>query len=471
MISHYCEDLLFVLLAVVLPVYIFYFFTFGWNRRENETNSRPGDDASKNKSGTIDKTERIAYHDSIDDLLSELPIVLVSEQITTSIPTALIGSSCALRHDHSTGRPSEVWLAGGMMSSSMSREIHVHSWETGVWSTIPSDSEGWVYGSMVWLAGSLIRFGGISEDELFVVGTWKYKTSAESWTREDLAPSSTSEPDSRFNTTLTRIGPNQAVLFGGKGAGNRLYNDLWLLTLLENEPIEWTKYRPDRTGHIPQEREAHSAACLDTRLFIFGGSGMNGEIVCSDNIEQFSLESGKWMLSPTQGKGPMYGLTGGSAHGVESTQCVVVVSCECTGLFNSVYVLSAESVPYQWQAVDMQWMGDWSIVPGVRIFAASTLNEEEGRLIVFGGHGGDRDPKDGVTVLDMGVICGCSQSSLGESTNRDDVTSKGHPLSETYGPEQAQTQKLQSIAPLPRQLKENTIPKSYTELMTRAQNT
>ncbi|CAA2972257.1 F-box kelch-repeat At1g51550 [Olea europaea subsp. europaea] len=81
-------------------------------------------------------------------------------------------------------------------------------------------------------------------------------------------------PPSRSGHTLTHIGGTQTILFGGRGSGYEVLNDVWLLSASEGH-WRWIQQLFD-VGNVPQgfslARVGHSANfILGGRLLIYGG--------------------------------------------------------------------------------------------------------------------------------------------------------------------------------------------------------
>merc|ERR1712028_242973 len=73
-----------------------------------------------------------------------------------------------------------------------------------------------------------------------------------------------------LDSTETRI-----IMFGGQHPGpDECFLYLNDLHVFDVETLEW--FSPRVTGKLPPPRSFHSAFCIETRFFVFGGSGPNG---------------------------------------------------------------------------------------------------------------------------------------------------------------------------------------------------
>jgi len=99
-----------------------------------------------------------------------------------------------------------------------------------------------------------------------------------------------------LDSTETRI-----IMFGGQHPGPDecfLYmNDLHVFDV---ETLEW--FSPRVTGKLPPPRSFHSAFCIETRFFVFGGSGPNGSKY--NDVWCLNLETSIWSKVQVAGKPP-----------------------------------------------------------------------------------------------------------------------------------------------------------------------
>ncbi|ERN12458.1 F-box/kelch-repeat protein At1g51550 [Amborella trichopoda] len=122
----------------------------------------------------------------------------------------------------------------------------------------------------------MVIHGGIDLDGLRLGDTWLLDLSngwdLATWRKIMTLPPS---PSARSGHTITWIGGGRMVLFGGRGPGFEVLNDLWLLDIASEAPewVELMNYAPNVLGGlVPSPRVGHSATLvLGGRILIYGG--------------------------------------------------------------------------------------------------------------------------------------------------------------------------------------------------------
>lgn len=81
-------------------------------------------------------------------------------------------------------------------------------------------------------------------------------------------------PQARFGHTITPIGKEKAILFGGAVGDSNKASDKYVITgdtyLCDYIQKKFKKLEP--RGASPTNRAAHAAVCIDQYLLVFGGA-------------------------------------------------------------------------------------------------------------------------------------------------------------------------------------------------------
>nr|QNT17591.1 Kelch repeat F-box 27 protein [Salvia miltiorrhiza] len=125
---------------------------------------------------------------------------------------------------------------------------------------------------------SMLVHGGIGLSGRRLDDAWILRLSEDlccgTWTEIVAAPAQPC-PSSRSGHTLTHIGGRQTILFGGRGNGFEVLNDVWLFDASDEHRERWTQLVFE-TRNVPQglslPRVGHSASLIiGRRLLIYGG--------------------------------------------------------------------------------------------------------------------------------------------------------------------------------------------------------
>merc|ERR1712086_1121400 len=122
-----------------------------------------------------------------------------------------------------------------------------------------------------------------------------------------------------LDSTETRI-----IMFGGQHPGpDECFLYMTDLHVFDVETLEW--FSPRVTGKLPPPRSFHSAFCIETRFFVFGGSGPNGSKY--NDVWCLNLETSIWSKVQVAGKPPCARYWHSSAvHGNKlMVSCVMMV--------------------------------------------------------------------------------------------------------------------------------------------------
>ncbi|KAF9613308.1 hypothetical protein IFM89_006818, partial [Coptis chinensis] len=201
------------------------------------------------------------------------------QKINSGTPSGRFGHSCAVVgetlvlfggiNDHGI-RQNDTWLGHVLRDEIFGIEL---SWMLLHVGSVAPPPRGAHAGCCV-NDKRMIIHGGIGLDGHRLNDTWLFDLS------EGLESTTWSQiitylsPPARSGHTLTCIGSTRMVLFGGRGVGYEVLNDVWLLDIRE-EYAEWIQLLynlPSIPRGVPPPRVGHSATLiLGGKILIYGG--------------------------------------------------------------------------------------------------------------------------------------------------------------------------------------------------------
>ena len=131
-------------------------------------------------------------------------------------------------------------------------------------------------------------------------------------------------------------------------------------------------------------------------LVLGGADGVSSCARPRGEIDALDLATRRWARAPTAGAAPA-ARSGLAAHLFEgaAAAALVVLGVESRGVFNTIDVVDLSARPVMlWSAVKPEWTGDWTLVPGCRLMAASARDTATAQLFVFGGQSSAADDDD-----------------------------------------------------------------------------
>jgi hypothetical protein len=342
-------------------------------------------------------------------------------------------------------------ICGGMFENSLCLDFHLYVTPIDKWIQVTSDTgEGCLYANLLCFNGRICAFGGLKSKKEFHHEVRGFDFEKNKW--EPLPCLSEEQPAPRFNSSLTAVGPNHWVLFGGRGEDGALLDDLWYLEITEESEVLWEKIdqlekEPEterrrrseslhtrrrsptppllpqhRRSALPVPREGHAMVCLDDRLVLIGGhSDSSSDAIPDGCVEILDLETNEWAQMPTNGQSPEGGcLIGGAAHRLGDTMKILVIGGSpgtslpglpvteslCSDLFCPVYLLDLSTPPpYQWRLLPLSWQGpDMTMPPESRCFFSSCFDSQSRCLYLHGGLNLHGLEQTGLCLLDCSEL-------------------------------------------------------------------
>lgn len=143
----------------------------------------------------------------------------------------------------------------------------------------------------------VIMFGGLGVSD-YLQDTWEYDISTNAWTEYNTIGT---RPSLRVYHSLSFIGDNKLILFGGFD-GNNYLNDTWEYDISTHT---WTEY--NTIGIKPIARSDHSIAYVGNgKLIMYGGRYLSGEgkYYYLQDTWEYDISTHTWMEYNEEGNNP-----------------------------------------------------------------------------------------------------------------------------------------------------------------------
>lgn len=206
------------------------------------------------------------------------------------------------------------------------------------------------------------------------------------WT--PLLQGSTSGPPARdSHTAVYDSGSDTMIVFGGRGAGVLVFNDLWLLQHASATSLAWKTSTPAQIGLLGHTAVYNAQA---KEMTIYGGAVNSAGSSLSSQIFGVSHADGtngqpQWVPLPSTGTPPSARWGHAAVYDLASDTMIVFGGTAQTGqtILNEVWVLrqATTSAPV-WQQINPT-----GIPPSPRCCMAAAYDPVNRRMIIFGGSG------------------------------------------------------------------------------------
>ena len=195
-------------------------------------------------------------------------------------------------------------------------------------------------------------------------------------------------PSPRFGHTITSIGKDKFVLFGGAIGDTVKYsmvNETYVYNCLNNK---WTKL--NLHGVNPSPRAAHSATSVELMQIVLYGGATGGGGFASDDLYLLDMKNGdeiaQWMI--VQVSGPTPGKRYGHTAVFIKPFIIIFGGNSMQNIMNDVWSLNVEKNPFSWTKLDCG-----KINPPPRVYHSSSIcqiGSAGGMMVIFGGRGSDQ---------------------------------------------------------------------------------
>nr|XP_043618346.1 F-box/kelch-repeat protein At1g51550 [Erigeron canadensis] len=166
----------------------------------------------------------------------------------------------------------DTWIAYTGNNGFFTRTIH---WQRLVSSS--SDTPSGRFGhSCVVIGDSLVLFGGINDSGIRQNDTWvaRHHTNALSWTLLDVGPVS---PPTRGAHACCSLDNHTMLIHGGIGLSGMRLGDTWVLHLSDN--LSFGTWHQSIAHPSPSPRSGHTLTYIGSRTVLFGGRGTGYEVL------------------------------------------------------------------------------------------------------------------------------------------------------------------------------------------------
>mmetsp|Transcript_10844 Transcript_10844/g.32954 ORF Transcript_10844/g.32954 Transcript_10844/m.32954 type:complete len:507 (-) Transcript_10844:44-1564(-) len=355
-------------------------------------------------------------------------------------PPARVMASMSV--DMDTG---DLYLYGGLDMKGLRSDLQIFRQQTFNWEKAEQDEAysqppgARACTDLLRCGRYLVLIGGATRTRDFSDDVFAYDIAENRWIQFEIEGT---KPAAR-NGALLVAHEDIVFMFGGISSPNRetgeceVLNDTWILDCTglaidgDQARLQWlpapildVDADASEGQHYPLPRYGHCGAIVGGMLVSLGGATDAGpRVVPAGEVEYLDLDSETtvaesknggeaaaesistwvWKKAAVTGEGPGKDMssdgigTGARAHAA-GTSRLLVVTPNMDGIFNELAVLELSTVPMRWEKVRLEWVGDWSMIPGPRVSFCSVIDTQTGVIFCFGGSADPKSEPDDMLV-------------------------------------------------------------------------
>jgi photosystem II stability/assembly factor-like uncharacterized protein len=227
----------------------------------------------------------------------------------------------------------------------------------------------------------MVLFGGMSDSYVDLNDVWTLDLAmpgVETWTK--LSPAGV-PPSARSSNAIYDAVHDRMIVFGGRGVGSSLYNDVWALDLSTPGAEVWTELDP--LGSPPLARCAHSAIydAVHGRMIVFGGVDDDRNYLDDLWALDLTLGAETWTQPSPTGTLPSARRRHSAVYDAPRSRMLLFGGETDDGYLNDVWALDLGTPGAEtWDQLD-----PYGLLPPGREDHMAVYDAAHERMVVFGG--------------------------------------------------------------------------------------